>query len=76
MNYFLIHLLNLKRITTYVKAPLTDEYIFTIYTDAGLQFLVNEEVIIDHFSSNPYVGYQDLPFGESLISKKINFNVG
>ena len=73
---FFAYVKNLSRIKGFIKAPLNDQYIFEVTTDASFSLTINNKTIIDHFMSNRRKGHQGLPWGQVLKSNPYLMNSG
>lgn len=51
--------------------PITEQYTFYLEVDQGAQFLINDAIIIDHYTKDIYKGHGDAKWGETAISKEI-----
>jgi len=60
----------------YLQAPLSDSYQFHILADGGVSFVLNGELIIDHFMTDPFTGFQGLEFGQQVTSAKMTLVSG
>lgn len=59
-----------------IMAPLSDDYVFHVRCDGGFELKINDALVLDHFMSNPFVGYKNAAWGEEIRSEKINLNSG
>ena len=62
--------------TGLLVAPLTDAYYFHVKTDGGVSIKINGQTILDHFMSDPFLGWKGSEWGQIVKSNKINMNSG
>ena len=56
--------------------PISEQYTFYLEVDQGAQFLINDAIIIDHYTKDITKGQGDAKWGETAVSKEIQLNAG